>query len=63
MVDTPRRIPEDFIQSLLARVDIVEVINAAVPLRKAGTNYVACCPFHNEKTPSFSVNKNKQFYH
>ncbi len=63
MVDTPGRIPEDFIQSLLSRVDIVEVINAAVPLRKAGTNYVACCPFHNEKTPSFSVNKNKQFYH
>lgn len=63
MVDTSGRIPEDFIQSLLARVDIVEVINAAVPLRKAGTNYVACCPFHNEKTPSFSVNKNKQFYH
>jgi DNA primase len=63
VVDTPGRIPEDFIQSLLSRVDIVEVINAAVPLRKAGTNYVACCPFHNEKTPSFSVNKNKQFYH
>lgn len=63
MIDTSGRIPEDFIQSLLSRVDIVEVINAAVPLRKAGANYVACCPFHNEKTPSFSVNKNKQFYH
>lgn len=64
MVDTTAgRIPEDFIQSLLSRIDIVEVINEAVPLRKAGTNYVACCPFHNEKTPSFSVNQNKQFYH
>lgn len=63
MVDTSKRIPEDFIQSLLSRIDIVEVINAVVPLRKAGSNYVACCPFHNEKTPSFSVNKNKQFYH
>lgn len=63
MVDTTGRIPEEFIQSLLARIDIVEVINASVPLRKAGTNYVACCPFHNEKTPSFSVNQNKQFYH
>lgn len=57
------RIPEDFIHSLLSRLDIVEVVGAVVPLRKTGSNYVACCPFHNEKTPSFSVNQNKQFYH
>jgi DNA primase len=63
VVDYVGRIPEDFIQSLLSRIDIVEVIGAVVPLRKAGTNYVACCPFHNEKTPSFSVNQQKQFYH
>lgn len=63
MVDTTKRISEDFIHALLSRLDIVEVISAVVPLRKAGANYVACCPFHSEKTPSFSVNQNKQFYH
>lgn len=63
MVDVPGRIPQDFIHALLSRLDIVEVVGAVVPLRKAGSNYVACCPFHNEKTPSFSVNHNKQFYH
>lgn len=47
-------IPESFIQELLHRVDIVDLIDASVPLRKAGANYAACCPFHNEKTPSFS---------
>ena len=56
-------IPNDFIQTLLARVDIVEVIDRHVPLKKAGTNYAACCPFHNEKTPSFTVSPAKQFYH
>jgi DNA primase len=56
-------IPEDFIQTLLSRVDIVEVIDRRVPLKKAGANYVACCPFHQEKTPSFSVSPAKQFYH
>jgi DNA primase len=56
-------IPNDFIQTLLARVDIVDVIDRYVPLRKAGANYVACCPFHSEKTPSFSVSPVKQFYH
>ncbi len=56
-------IPNDFIQTLLSRVDIVEVIDRYVPLKKAGANYVACCPFHSEKTPSFSVSPAKQFYH
>src|SRR5512147_1069608 len=56
-------IPNDFIQTLLARVDIVDVIDRAVPLKKAGANYAACCPFHSEKTPSFTVSPAKQFYH
>lgn len=63
MADITKRIPEDFINALLSRLDIVEVIGAFVPLRKSGVNYVACCPFHSEKTPSFSVNQTKQFYH
>ncbi len=57
------RIPQDFIDGLLTRTDIVEVIDAHVPLRKAGRDYVACCPFHDEKTPSFTVSQQKQFYH
>ncbi len=56
-------IPNDFIQTLLARVDIVDVIDHYVPLKKAGANYAACCPFHSEKTPSFTVSPTKQFYH
>jgi DNA primase len=56
-------IPESFIQELLNRVDVVDVIDASVPLKKAGANYSACCPFHNEKTPSFTVSPTKQFYH
>jgi len=56
-------IPEDFKQQLLNRIDIVDVVERSVPLRKAGQNYVARCPFHNEKTPSFSVSPAKQFYH
>ena len=56
-------IPSDFIQTLLARIDIVEVIDRYVPLKKAGVNHVACCPFHSEKTPSFTVSQAKQFYH
>ncbi len=56
-------IPESFIQELLNRVDIVDVVDASVPLKKAGANYSACCPFHNEKTPSFTVSPTKQFYH
>jgi DNA primase len=56
-------IPESFIQDLLARVDIVELVDSYVPLKKAGANYAACCPFHNEKSPSFTVSPTKQFYH
>jgi DNA primase len=56
-------IPNDFIQTLLSRVDIVGVIDRYVPLKKAGTNFAACCPFHSEKTPSFTVSPTKQFYH
>jgi DNA primase len=56
-------IPADFIQTLLGRVDIVEVVERYVPLRKAGANHQACCPFHSEKTPSFTVSPTKQFYH
>ncbi len=56
-------IPESFIQELLHRIDIVDLIDGYVPLRKAGANYAACCPFHSEKTPSFTVSPGKQFYH
>jgi DNA primase len=56
-------ISQSFIQELLDRVDIVDVIDRHIPLRKAGANYTACCPFHSEKTPSFTVSPTKQFYH
>ncbi|WP_374263852.1 DNA primase [Zoogloea sp.] len=56
-------IPQSFIQDLLARVDIVEVIERYLPLKKGGANYFACCPFHGEKSASFSVSPTKQFYH
>lgn len=56
-------IPRQFIDDLLARADIVELIDSRVPLKKAGKNYQACCPFHSEKTPSFTVSQDKQFYH
>ena len=56
-------IPDSFIQDLLARVDIVDLVDGFVPLKKAGANYAACCPFHNEKSPSFTVSPTKQFYH
>ena len=56
-------IPESFIQELLNRVDVVDLIDGYVPLKKAGANFAACCPFHNEKSPSFTVSPTKQFYH
>ena len=56
-------IPQSFVQDLLNRVDIVDVVERYVPLKRAGANYVACCPFHSEKTPSFTVSQTKQFYH
>ena len=57
------RIPQSFINDMLARVDIVDVIERRITLKKTGKNYSACCPFHNEKTPSFSVSPDKQFYY
>ena len=57
------RIPQSFVDDLLSRVDIIDYIHKRVPLKKAGKNYQACCPFHDEKTPSFSVNPQKQFYY
>jgi DNA primase len=56
-------IPQSFIQELLGRVEIVDLIDRHVKLKRAGANYVACCPFHSEKTPSFTVSPTKQFYH
>ena len=56
-------IPQSFINDLLGRVDIVDVIGSRVQLKKAGANHKGLCPFHNEKTPSFSVNQDKQFYY
>src|SRR5512141_2468206 len=57
------RIPEQFIDELLARVDIVEVIEQRVPLKKSGRDWSARCPFHDERSPSFTVSPAKQFYH
>jgi len=56
-------IPQSFIQDLLGRVDIVEVVDRHVKLKRSGANYSACCPFHTEKSPSFTVSPTKQFYH
>ena len=57
------RIPQSFINDLIGRVDIVDVVGARVQLKKAGANHKGLCPFHNEKTPSFNVHQDKQFYH
>ena len=57
------RIPEQFIDELISRTDIAEIIDHRVPLQRAGSEFRACCPFHNEKTPSFYVSPVKQFYH
>ena len=57
------RIPQDFINDLIDRSDIVEVIGSRIQLKKAGREYKACCPFHGEKTPSFTVSPDKGFYH
>ena len=56
-------LPQKFLDELIYRADIVDVVNRYVPLKKAGSNYVGLCPFHNEKTPSFSVSQDKQFFH
>lgn len=57
------RIPDDFVKDLIQRVDIVHLIESRIPLIKAGKEYKACCPFHEEKTPSFYVNPDRQFFH
>lgn len=57
------RIPKTFIDDLIARADVVEVVGRRITLKKAGREYKACCPFHNEKTPSFQINPQKGFYH
>ena len=56
-------IPQHFIDELLTRIDIVDIVDGYVALKKAGRDFKACCPFHDEKTPSFTVSQNKQFYH
>ncbi|MDQ8038488.1 MAG: CHC2 zinc finger domain-containing protein, partial [Pedobacter sp.] len=57
------RIPESFIDDVLLRTDIVDLVDSRVKLKKAGKNYSACCPFHKEKSPSFTVSREKQFYY
>jgi DNA primase len=57
------RIPQEFINDLIDRSDIVEIVGSRISLKKAGREYKACCPFHGEKTPSFTVSPDKGFYH
>ncbi|WP_263364438.1 CHC2 zinc finger domain-containing protein, partial [Candidatus Enterovibrio escicola] len=57
------KIPRTFIDDLLVKLDIVELIDSRVKLKKQGKDYSTCCPFHNERTPSFTVSQEKQFYH
>lgn len=59
----PGKIPENILDDILSRVDIVEIIAASLPLKRAGRNFRACCPFHHEKTPSFMVSPDRQIYH
>ena len=54
---------DEFIEQVRSESDIVDIISSYVSLKKKGSNWMACCPFHHEKTPSFSVNKEKQMYH
>ncbi len=56
-------IPQSFIQELLSRVDVVDIVGRYVQLRKGGANFMGLCPFHSEKSPSFTVSPSKQFYH
>ncbi|CDS55146.1 DNA primase [Polaromonas sp. CG9_12] len=56
-------IPQSFIQELLARADVVDIVGRYVQLKKGGANFMGLCPFHGEKSPSFSVSPSKQFYH
>ena len=55
--------PEELVEEIRSKSDIVSVIGSYIKLQKKGANYMACCPFHNEKTPSFSVSQQKQMYH
>ena len=56
-------IPQTFIQELIARADVVDIVGRYVQLKKGGANFMGLCPFHGEKSPSFSVSPTKQFYH
>ena len=57
------KIPQNFINELIDRTDIIDIIDSYVPLKKTGKNHKACCPFHDEKTPSFSVAPAKEIFH
>ena len=61
--NAPMAIPQSFIQELLARADVVDIVGRYVPLKKGGANFMGLCPFHGEKSPSFSVSPSKQFFH